>query len=188
MDDKILFNILLALSGVAFGTFFREFFNIFTSASTMDRIKKYKSDIKFYRKLYSSEKEKNLQLNEEMKTLENESTSLKSEIADKDETLWKLLQSKLMFSFETKDKAENNMKCIIKAFNYLLENKIVVVNAYETLKLENTGISTHEWEMIIKSGIFFKNVKSDFELTDEGATIFNYYKKQKRIKNPFNIN
>ena len=101
-----------------------------------------------------------MQLNEEIKIHEDENTNLKSEIADKDETLWKLLHSKLMFSFEAKDKARKNTKCIIKAFDYLIENNIVAIKDYETLKLDSCGVTTIEWDIIIKSGIFFKNVNN----------------------------
>ncbi len=180
MEDNLYIMILVALSGAAFGAFFKEFFNFFSSRSTKERINKYKENTKHYKKELKSKTENSSALNDKISELDNKIASLDSEVKKNQKIIWDLLNGKLAYTIEDNSKSKRLMKDLKLAFDYLIFEGVTKINGYESLKSEGTGVNKRGWNALKTAGFFRETKEKEYILSTEGEKIFYFYK---QIKN-----
>ena len=130
-------------------------------------------------KLMKQHKKKENESEDKISYLEKNNTELLNSLSETQKALWLLLKGRIIFSFENPENARRIFRSLLMAFDYLIEENLDYITAYQTLKPEGPGVNKLAWRAIIKAGFFVETKEGDYYLTTEGKSIFEYYKKYK---------
>ena len=140
-----------------------------------DRVSEIKEQMEFLEKISSKDKVEYL-INNYQKELENIKANNKdleakfiqmnSDLGESEQTVWLLLQSRIIYTLEDANKARSLMKSLVSAFDYLMDYNLTKVIAHETISI--TGVTKLGWAALIKAGLFVDTENGEYVLTKGG--------------------
>jgi hypothetical protein len=102
--------------------------------------------------------------------------SLQSELDDANKSFWLLLKGKMVYFTNTDISLMNKLQYSFE-FLYRNPNLTGIQIVYAQSNKADIGLDENEWKILVKTGIYKITNHQIYELSDEGKTIYNHYRK-----------